>query len=167
MTLHPHIILSLNDASILTLPLIQQMCSKRLHNHIPLNTESLKRCLLNPVENNVAIVDIAHYQQAISTFDTIFSKSSAAETSESVYMCETVNLCRFLPRLFEEYESYTTHPGVGVHVTLWLSFCMQVLKFYMYCIETFYNPTKLSHLCSLSSKITLSCILCKLWPIFT
>ena len=56
---------------------------------------------------------------------------------------------------FEEYESYTTHPGVGVgvgvvvgvHVTLWLRFCMQVLKYYMYCIELFYNPIKLSHLC--------------------
>ena len=60
---------------------------------------------------------------------------------------------RFLARLFEEYESYTTHPGVGVgvHVTPWLRFCMQVLKYYMYCIETFYNPTKLSDLCRLSS----------------
>ena len=47
----------------------------------------------------------------------------------------------FLARLFKEYESYTTHPGVGVHVTLWLTCCMQVLKYYMYCIETFYNPT--------------------------
>ena len=38
----------------------------------------------------------------------------------------------FLVRLFEEYESYTTHPGigvgiavgVGVHVTLWLRLCI-------------------------------------------
>ena len=37
----------------------------------------------------------------------------------------------FLARLLEEYESYTTHPGVGVgvHVIPWLRFCMQVLLF--------------------------------------
>ena len=35
-----------------------------------------------------------------------------------------------LTRLFEEYESYTSHPGVGVgvHVTHWLRLCMQVLN---------------------------------------
>ena len=54
--------------------------------------------LLKTVENNVAIVGIARYQHAMSTFDTIFSKLSAAETPESVYMGETVNLCRFLFR---------------------------------------------------------------------
>ena len=51
--------------------------------------------------------------------------------------------CLFLARLFEEYESYTTHPGVavGVHVTLWLRFCMQVLKYYtqgLLWVESFF-----------------------------
>ena len=32
----------------------------------------------------------------------------------------------FLTRLFEEFESYSTHPGAGVRVTPWLRFCLQV-----------------------------------------
>ena len=31
-----------------------------------------------------------------------------------------------LARLFGEYESYSTHPGVGVRVTHWLRFCIKV-----------------------------------------
>ena len=100
-----------------------------------------------------------------------FKKPSAAEASESVYMREriktgTLYICNIVSlvktkRIKKHHSnyfilsmlSYTTHPGVGVgaHVPPWLRFCMQVLKYYMYCIETFYNPTKLSHLCRLSS----------------
>ena len=47
----------------------------------------------------------------------------------------------------------------------WLIFCMQVLIYYMYCIETFYNASHLPHLLYVNNQvwITLSCILCKLW----
>ena len=73
-----------------------------------------------------------------------------------------------LARLFEEYESYTTHPGVGVGVSVdatpWPRFVMQVLKYYMYCIETFYNPTQLSLGPGFSCKyLNTTCIALKLF----
>ena len=42
--------------------------------------------LLNRVENIVIKVDFAHCEKAMFTSDTIFSKSFAAKTPESVYM---------------------------------------------------------------------------------
>ena len=77
----------------------------------------------------------------------------------NLYYCMLYNYEVFT-RPLEEYESHTTHHGIGVTLSPWLSFYMQVLTFYTYCIETFYNA---SQLCRLSS---LSCILCKLRPVF-